>query len=97
MVGEKFLDIHKFINSNLSQSKIYKIRTLLIIASKLLNKTEIVNNWDDRNGKCKFWIITTSNLHFAEVSMAELEESEWFDLYMECLSVKELITLSSDS
>lgn len=86
-----------FINSNLSQSKIDKIRTLLIFSSKLLNKTEIVNNWDDRNGKCKFWIITRSNLHFAEVSMAELEESEWFDLYMECISVRELIKVSNAS
>ena len=69
-----------FINSNLSQSKMDKIRSLLMNSSKLLNKTEIVNTWDDRNGKCKFWIITSLDVHFAEVSMAELEESEWFDL-----------------
>lgn len=86
-----------FINSNLSQSKMDKIRSLLMNSSKLLNKTEIVNTWDDRNGKCKFWIITSLDVHFAEVSMAELEESEWFDLYVECISVKELITLSSNS
>lgn len=88
-------DTSMFTNNNLAQSKIDKIRTLLINSSKLLNKTEIVNTWDDRNGKIKFWIITSSNLHFAEVSMDELEESEWFNLYMECISVKELINLSS--
>ena len=84
-------DISMFRNNNLSQSKIDKIRTLLINSSKLLNKTEIVNTWDDRNGKCKFWIITSSDLHFAEVSMAELKESEWYELYMECIVVRELI------
>jgi hypothetical protein len=81
------------INNNLSQNKIDKIRTLLINSSKLLNKTEIVNTWDDRNGKCKFWIKTSNNLHFAEVSIAELEESIWFDLYMESISVKEYINI----
>lgn len=90
-------DTSMFTNNNLAQSKIDKIRTLLINSSKLLNKTEIVNTWNDRNGKCKFWIRTSSNLHFVEVSMDELEESEWFDLYVECISVKELITLSSNS
>lgn len=90
-------NINVFINNNLSQSKIDKIRRLLINSSVLLNKTEIVNTWDDRNGKCKIWIISSFNIHFAEVSLAELEESEWFDLYMECISVKELIMVSSTS
>lgn len=80
-----------FINSNLSQSKMDKIRSLLINSSKLLNKTEIVNIWDDRNSKCKFWIITSRDVHSAEVSMAELKESEWYELYMECVVVRELI------
>ena len=79
------------VNNILSQSKINKIKALLTNSTRLLNKTEIVNNWDDRNGKCKFWIIVGNDLHFAEVSMDELIESDWYDLYKECSEVRDLI------